>query len=86
MPRRALACTNIIENMNGTIRQICRNVKHWRDASMVLRWTGAAMQEAAKGFRQLKAYQQLPLLRDALAAHQVKYAVKPALDRDAVAA
>jgi transposase-like protein len=23
--RRSLACTNIIENMNGTIRQVCRN-------------------------------------------------------------
>jgi putative transposase len=25
--RRSLPCTNIIENMNGTIRRICRNVK-----------------------------------------------------------
>jgi putative transposase len=41
--RRSLACTNIIENMNGTIRRVCRNVKRWKDASMALRWTGAAM-------------------------------------------
>ena len=41
--RRALACTNIIENMNGTIRQVCPKVKRWQDASMALRWTGAAM-------------------------------------------
>jgi putative transposase len=34
--RRSLACTNIIENMNGTIRQVTRNVKRWRDGSMVL--------------------------------------------------
>ena len=39
--RRSLACTNIIENMNGTIRRVCRNVKRWKDASMALRWTGA---------------------------------------------
>ena len=84
--RRSLACTNIIENMNGTVRRVCRNVKHWRDASMALRWTGAAMLEAAKGFRRLKAHRQLPILRDALAAHQAKYAVKPTLDRDAAAA
>ena len=57
--RRSLACTNIIENMNGTIRQVCRNVKHWQDASMALRWTSAAMCEAAKGFRKLKAHKQL---------------------------
>jgi transposase-like protein len=51
--RRSLACTNIIENMNGTVRRVCRNVKHWRDAAMALRWTAAAMLEAAKGFRRL---------------------------------
>src|SRR3954454_20887393 len=72
-PRRSLACTNIIENMMGTIRRVCRNVKHWRDASMALRWTAAAMQEATKGFRRLKACKQLPLLRAALAAHQRKH-------------
>src|SRR5437660_11486454 len=46
--RRSLACTNIIENMNGTIRQVCRNVKRWRDAKMVLRWTAAAMLEPSR--------------------------------------
>jgi putative transposase len=66
--RRSLACTNIIENMNGTIRQVTRNVKRWRDASMALRWTAAGMMEARKGFRRLKAYKQLPQLRDALLA------------------
>ncbi len=30
------------------------------------RWTVAAMQEAARGFRRLKAYKQLPTLRAAL--------------------
>ena len=68
--RRSLACTNIIENMNGTIRRVCRNVKRWRDAEMALRWTGAGMMEAAKGFRRLKACKQLPVLRAALAAHR----------------
>ena len=49
--RRALACTNIVENVMSTVRRVCRNVKRWRSASMALRWTAAAMQEAAKGFR-----------------------------------
>jgi transposase-like protein len=35
--RRSLACTNIIENMLGTVRRVCRNVKRWRDGSMALR-------------------------------------------------
>ena len=68
--RRSLACTNIIENMNGTIRQVTRNVKRWRDASMALRWTAAGMMEAKKGFRRLMAYKQLPTLKAALLAHQ----------------
>jgi len=68
--RRSLACTNIIENMNGTIRQVTRNVKRWRDASMALRWTAAGMMEARKGFRRLMAYKQLPTLKAALLAHQ----------------
>jgi hypothetical protein len=37
---------------------------------MALRWTAAGVMEAAKGFRRLKAYKHLPLLRVALAAHQ----------------
>jgi putative transposase len=71
--RRSLACTNIIENMNGTIRQVTRNVKRWRDASMALRWTAAGMMEAKKGFRRLMAYKQLPTLKAALLAHQAAH-------------
>jgi putative transposase len=77
--RRALACTNIIENMMGTVRRVCRNVKRWRTASMALRWTAAAMLEAKKGFRKLKAYKQLPVLRMALKAHQEKASNNSAL-------
>jgi putative transposase len=78
--RRSRACTNVIENMNGTIRQVCRNVKRWRDAKMVLRWTGAAMLEAAKGFQRLEARKQLPILRAALAAYQAKNVTNPPLN------
>jgi hypothetical protein len=38
----------------GTVRRVC--VRRWRSASMAMRWTVAAMQEAAKGFRRLKAH------------------------------
>src|SRR5438128_1433411 len=78
--RRSLACTNIIENMMGTVRRVCRNVKRWRDASMALRWTSAAMLEAAKGFRRLKAHKQLSALRTALAAHHVKHLANSAVE------
>src|SRR5690349_12202017 len=84
--RRSLACTNIIENMMGTVRSVCRNVKRWRSASMAVRWTAAAMQEAAKGFRRLKACRHLPLLRAALAAHRSKHADKVELETSVLAA
>jgi transposase-like protein len=84
--RRSLACTNGIENMMGTVRRVCRNVKRWQNTDMVLRWTAAGMIEAAKGFRRLKAHKQLPILKAALAAHQAKNATKPKLEKDQQAA
>ena len=84
--RRSLACTNIIENVMGTVRRVCRNVKRWRSASMAMRWTAAAMQEAAKGFRRLKAHKQLPALRAALEARQTRHSARGVLARQANAA
>jgi putative transposase len=84
--RRSLACTNGIENMMGTVRRVCRNVKRWRNADMALRWTAAGMMEAAKGFRRLKAHKQLPILKAALAAHQEKHATKQKLEEKRQAA
>ena len=83
--RRSLACTNIAENMMGTIRRVTRNVKRWRDAGMALRWVAAGMIEANKGFRRLKAHKQLSVLRAALAAHQ-EHAIAPDLEQQARAA
>ena len=51
-----------------------------------LRWTSAAMVEAAKGFRRLKACKQLPDLRAALAAHQIKHTLSSNIEQQAVAA
>ena len=84
--RRSLACTNIIENMMGTVRRVSRNVKRWSSASMALRWTAAAMLEAKKGFRRLKAYKQLPALRVALNVHYERTSNKESLAQHAKAA
>ena len=84
--RRSLACTNIIENMMGTVRRVCCNVKRWRSASTALRWTAAAMLEATKGFRRLKAHKQLHRLRAALQAHRNGTAAEPSVAADARAA
>ncbi len=67
-------------------RRVCRKVKHWREAAMVRRWTGAAMLEVAKGFRRLKAYRQLPILKAALAAHGARHTIKLVLERQSTAA
>src|SRR5271165_4194385 len=84
--RRSLACTNSIENVMGSVRRVCRNVKRWRNAGMALRWTAAGMMEATKGFRRLKAHKQLPTLKAALAAHQAKHTIKQKLEEDMEAA
>ncbi len=39
---------------------------------MALRWTAAGMFEAKKGCRRLKAYKQLPILKQALIDHRQK--------------
>ena len=80
---RSLACTNIIENMMGTVRRVTRNVKRW--SSMALRWSAAAMHEAKKGRRRLKAFRQLPALGAALAAHYEKETNSHAVAQNAMA-
>jgi transposase-like protein len=59
---RTLATTNPIENINGLVRRVTRNVKRWQGGTMVLRWVGAALQEAARGFRRLKGHAGMPKL------------------------
>ncbi len=63
--------------MNSVIRQVCRNVKRWSDAKMALRWRAAGMFEAKKSFRRIKAYKQLPILKQELLDHRKK----PQLDQ-----
>ena len=43
---------------------------------MALRWTAAGMMEAPKGFRRLKVYRLLPILRAALVARAAAHATK----------
>ncbi len=63
---RTLSTTNAIENLNGGIRRITRNVKRWRDGTMVRRWVGAAILEVQRGFRRLRGHKGLGLLLAAL--------------------
>lgn len=45
------ASASIEEGLDGTIRRVTRNVKRWRDGSMVLRWVVTALMEAEKKFQ-----------------------------------
>ena len=54
----------------------------WRKAraEMALRWTAAGLLEAQKTFRRLKAYRQLPILRNALQEHLRKAQADSAIE------
>ncbi|MFI5302648.1 MAG: IS256 family transposase [Polyangiales bacterium] len=68
---RTFATTNAIENMNGSLRRICRNVKRWRGESMIRRWLALGIAEAQRKFRRVKGHQQMPALVAALRPTQV---------------
>jgi transposase-like protein len=64
--RRSFATTNAIENMNGSLRRIARNVKRWKDETMIRRWVAFGIAQAQKGFRRVKGYANMPSLVAAL--------------------
>ena len=63
---RSFSTTNAIENMNGALRRICRNVKRWRGQKMIRRWVALGIAEAQRRFRRVKGHTQMPLLVAAL--------------------
>ena len=64
--RRILKTTNSIESTFGRVRELSRRVKHWRGASMVMRWVGSGLVRAQAGFRRIKGYRDMPSLIAAL--------------------
>jgi putative transposase len=63
---RTFSTTNAIENMNGTLRRVIRNVKRWRGEAMIQRWVALGVAEAQRGFRRVKGHGQMNLLLAAL--------------------
>jgi transposase-like protein len=63
---RTLRTTNLIENIMGTVRRVSRRVAHWRDGEMILRWVGAGLREATKGFHRVRGHQGMKHLVAAL--------------------
>jgi putative transposase len=66
--QRTLCSTNPIENLNGTVRKVSRNVKRWRGGAMALRWTVSALMRAERKFRRVKGHADMPHLVAALDA------------------
>jgi transposase-like protein len=65
---KTMRSTNPIENLQGTLKRVARNVKRWRGGSMALRWAVSGLLEAQKRFRRVKGYREMPQLIAALEA------------------
>ena len=68
--RKSLATTNAIENLNGTIRRVSRNVKRWKSPSMIRRWTALGVVTAEKKFRNQRLSPYMGALVHALRSKQ----------------
>ena len=65
---KTLSSTNPIENLNGGLRRLTRNVKRWRGGAMAQRWGATALMEAEKGFRRIRGHRDLTQMLKALDA------------------
>lgn len=63
---KTFASTNLIESCFSRTEELIRRVKRWRNGEMFLRWTGAALLCAEKGFRKVRGYRHLHQLSASL--------------------
>lgn len=64
--RTLFSTTNAIENLNGSLRRVSRNVKRWRNEAMIQRWVALGIAEAQRGFRRVKGHVHIKALVSAL--------------------
>ena len=64
---RTLRTTHPIENLNGSVAHYSRNVRRWKDASMILRWVASALSDASARFRKLRGFADMKNFLKALA-------------------
>jgi transposase-like protein len=67
---QSLRSTNAIESLNDKIASYTRRVKRWQGGKMLLRWVGAAVLDAQKGFRGVRGLKDMPKLVEALRLHE----------------
>ena len=75
---RTLRTTNPIENLNGSIAHYARNVRRWKDASMILRWVASALSDASVRFRKLRGCGEMKTLLKALEQRAPDREIEPA--------
>ncbi len=63
---KTFASTNLIESCFSRTEEFTRRVKRWRSGEMFLRWSGAALLFAEKGFRKVRGYRHLHQLSASL--------------------
>ena len=80
---KTLTSTNPIESMISVGRTTTRNVKRWRDGTMIKRWMAAGMLNAERSFRRVKGCKDMPTLLASLARHVE--AVTPSCENEDVA-
>ena len=78
---RTLRSTNPIENLQGRMKYVARNVKRWRNGSMVLRWAVTGLMEAETRFRRIRGYRDLDQLEIGL-----EQLIENPLDKEALIA
>lgn len=66
---RTMRTTNPIENLNGSVAHYSRNVRRWKDASMIMRWVASALSDASTRFRKLRGFGEMKALLKALDQH-----------------
>ena len=59
---RTLCSTNPIENVQGTLQRLARNVKRWRGGEMIERWVAVGLMQAEQKFRRVKGHRAMPQL------------------------
>jgi putative transposase len=64
--RKLLGSTNMIESCLSIVGDRCRNVKHWRNGNMAMRWSAAVLLDAQKRFYRIRGHAELPMLVEAL--------------------
>lgn len=64
--KKTLESTNPCESMIECVRRTSRNVKHWQNGDMCLRWTAVGMLEAERQFRRIIGYADLAKLVTAI--------------------